>query len=137
MKFDFSDTEFQSSAVGPAEDELDTELFYGAARASFGILSSYEMMSYTVIFKDNLVSGYSRLNCRNLLHCTFLNLRHASIDRLDTEFLCMLRYLDVSFSRISSIDLLKCISLELVLVDRSQIIRVAESVTVEKVYGTE
>ena len=56
MKFNFSETEFLSSAVEAADGEYDTSLYHGLAKASFGTLCFYDFGDFVIYFKENIVS---------------------------------------------------------------------------------
>ena len=68
--------------------------------------------------------------------CQFLNLRHSSIDSVDFKFLVSLRYVDISFSRITEISFDQCALLEKVLADPTQRVSKGDTVVLELIYGT-
>ena len=80
MKLNFSETEFLSSAVEATDGEYDTSLYYGLAKACFGTACHNDFGDFTIYFKENIVSQHTKLNCRNLVLCKYLNIAHSSVN---------------------------------------------------------
>ena len=96
-----------SSAVNTNSISYDTSHLYGQFKGSMGSTTSIEINDNTVFFKENLINIFNIIETKNLMYCRYLNLRHSSISGLDTTYLLLLEYIDISFSKINFVDFTK------------------------------
>ena len=65
-----------------------------------------------------------------------MNIRHASINFIDTRYLFSLEYIDIAFSKLKYVNLLSCTSLNMLIADKTQVTIVAHAVKIEIIYDT-
>ena len=56
ITFNFSETEFLSSAVEAGDGDYETSLYYGLSKASFGTACRYDFDDFAIYFKENIIS---------------------------------------------------------------------------------
>ena len=59
-------------------------------------------------FRNNTVLGFDLFDNRNLFKCEFLNLRKSAFNQIQLSCSKLLRYIDISFSKINKIDVRGC-----------------------------
>ena len=120
FKFSFNAGEFLSSAVRPSRGHYATERFYKCPKVSLGSATSAGVGDAVMSFSARVCVGHSSLSCRNLVFCKYLNLRNSSFGELDVQYLLLLEYIDLAFTKIRLADLRPCVSLTQVVLDQSQ-----------------
>ena len=95
LKFDSVDAEFSSSPLDPAADQRKTNRFYSYVQVSFGAKNESRVDGLYLYFDEN---AFTKLDCKNLLYCQFLNLRSSLCKELDIKYLVSLQYIDIALS---------------------------------------
>ena len=72
LKFNSVDAEFSTSPLDPAADQRKTNRLYSYAQVSFGAKNEGRLDGRYLYFDEN---AFTKLDCKNLLYCQFLNLR--------------------------------------------------------------
>ena len=75
-------------------------------------------------------NAFTKLDCKNLLYCQFLNLRSSLFKELEIKYLLSLQYIDIALSQIKELDLRSVTGLRKVIVDELQTVQVNDGVVV-------
>ena len=81
---------------------------------SLGTKNNVVIGDRTMYFDNN---AYIKFDGRNLYYCQFLNMRHSSFRELEVKYLISLKYIDIAFSALKSIDLRACQQLSMITKD--------------------
>ena len=110
------------------KDSFSTQELVKIETISLGLAHQVELGESIIDFKSGTITCFDSFDERNLKFCKHLNIRNSSINRINAAYFNYLLLIDIAYSQITNADFRDCMSLQKIIIDESQKVKVNKDV---------